>query len=95
MSTSSHSPKIIDPQAAEEAITRIREINENMIQAAKEAGQASLDAYENALKSLVDFQTQIADSSQIEWVSTLANMQAKFVQDISNFYVNAARDMLK
>lgn len=81
--------------AAEEAVTRIRELNEALIQSAKQAGQASLDAYENALQSLVDFQSKVADDSQIEWVATLANMQAKFVQDLSGYYVNAMRDILK
>ena len=89
------SPKIVDPQAAEEAVTRIRELNESMLEALKQAGQASLDAYEKSLQSLVDFQSQIASGTQIEWVTTLANMQAKFVQDLSGYYVNAARDLLK
>jgi hypothetical protein len=95
MATTSKTPKFVDPQATEETVARIRELNESMLEALKQAGQASLDAYEKSLQSLVDFQSQIASGSQIEWVTTLANMQAKFVQDISNYYVNAARDLLK
>ncbi|MEB3022132.1 hypothetical protein [[Mycobacterium] crassicus] len=97
MTTTSKTAKstALDAGAVEEGVARIRDLNETLIDSAKQAGQASLDAYEHALQSLVDFQSKIAGDSQIEWVSTLANMQAKFVQDISGFYVNAMRDILK
>ena len=85
-----------DPRAAGEATTeRIRALNERIIESAKAAGQASLDAYEKALQSLVDFEQKAATASQLEWVSAVASAHAKFVQDLSAAYVTAAREALK
>jgi predicted RNA-binding Zn ribbon-like protein len=85
-----------DPSAAvEQSAQHIRELTEQFIDAAKKGGNASLDAYEKALQNLVDFQQQIAGASQLDWVSSIAQAHAKFVQDVSAAYVAAARDMLK
>lgn len=81
-------------QAAEAAAERIREMNERMIEKSKEAGLASLDAYEKALSSMVDLQEQTAGASQLEWVNALATAHARYVQDVSKAYTDAARKML-
>jgi hypothetical protein len=41
------------------------------------------------------FQSQIADASQLEWVSALATTHAQFIKDVSAAYIKAARDTLK
>lgn len=79
---------------ADDAAQRIRDLTERFIDAAKAAGNASLDAYEQSLRNLLDFQERAANASQLEWVSTIATAHAKFVQDISKAYVTAAREML-
>jgi hypothetical protein len=81
--------------AFEETANRIRELNEKLIELAKESGQSSLDTYEKALQSLVDFEKSVASRSQLDWVTGLANTHAKFVQDLTGFYINAAREALK
>ena len=45
-----------DTSAFEETANRIRELNEKLIQLAKESGQSSLDTYEKALQSMVNFE---------------------------------------
>jgi hypothetical protein len=84
-----------DTGALDETATRIRELNEKLIQLAKESGQSSLDTYEKALQSMVDFETSVASRSQLDWVTALANTHAKFVQDLAGFYIKAAREALK
>jgi hypothetical protein len=84
-----------DTSAFEQTATRIRELNEKLIQLAKDSGQSSLDTYEKALQSLVDFEKSLASNSQLDWVTGLANTHAKFVQDLTGFYINAAREALK
>ena len=79
----------------EEASQRIRDLTERFIDSAKKAGNASLDTYEKSLQSLVDFQEQAAGASQLDWVTSIAQAHAKFVQDVSSAYVAAAREMLK
>ena len=86
------------PNAAamtEDAAQRIRALTEQFIEAAKKAGNVSLDTYENSLRSLVDFEERAAGASQLDWVSSIAAAHAKFVQDVSAAYVSAAREMLK
>jgi len=85
-----------DPSAAvDEAAQRIRDLTEQFIEAAKKAGNASLDTYEKSLRGLVDFEERAAGASQLDWVSSIAAAHAKFVQDVSAAYVSAARELLK
>jgi predicted RNA-binding Zn ribbon-like protein len=81
--------------ATDEAVQRIRELTERFIQSAKSAGNQSLDAYEQSLRTLVEFQERAAGASQLDWVSSIAAAHAKFVSDVSAAYVSAAREMLK
>lgn len=80
---------------ADEAAQRIRELTERFIDAAKSAGNASLDAYEQSLRGLLEFQEKAATASQLDWVSNIATAHAKFVQDVSNAYISAAREMMR
>ena len=82
-------------KAADEAAQRIRDLTEQFIEAAKTAGNQALDAYESSLRTLVDFEEKAAGASQLDWVTTIATAHAKFVQEVSDAYVAAARAMLK
>jgi hypothetical protein len=81
--------------ATDDAVQRIRDLTERFIEAAKTAGNQSLDAYEQSLRTLVEFEERAAGASQLDWVSSIAAAHAKFVQDVSAAYVSAAREMLK
>jgi hypothetical protein len=80
---------------ADETVKRIRELTERFIEAGKAAGNQTLDAYEQSLRTLVEFQERAAGASQLDWVSTIAQAHAKFVSDVSAAYVSAARTMMK
>jgi predicted RNA-binding Zn ribbon-like protein len=82
-------------KATDEAVQQIRELTERFIESAKAAGNQSLDAYEQSLRTLVEFQERAAGASQLDWVTNLASAHAKFVQDVTAAYVSAAREMLK
>lgn len=84
----------LDMSSYEEAAGRVRELNERILESMKATGLTSLDAYEKALKSLVDFEQKVAGASQLEWVSALAATHATFVNDVSAAYTKAAREML-
>jgi hypothetical protein len=89
-------PNTPDPTAAmDDAAQRIRELTERFIEAAKKAGNESLDMYERSLQNLIDFEERAAGASQLDWVSSIAQAHAKFVQEVSSAYVSAAREMLK
>ena len=76
-------------------IARIRELNEKVIDAAKKSGNLSLDAYERTLEGLVDFERQVGDASQLDFVSALAKAHATFVTEVSTAFTAVARDALK
>jgi hypothetical protein len=90
----SDNPLGIDLGQFQEASTRIRELNERLIESSKAAGTTTLDAYEKALTTLVDFEEKAAGATQLEWVSALAQTHASFVRDMTNAYTKAAREML-
>jgi hypothetical protein len=81
--------------SAEEVSQRIRDLNERLIESSKSAGRVTLDAYEKALSSLVEFEEKVASASQLDWVSALATTHAKFITDLSSSYADAARQLLK
>ena len=80
---------------AEAAVERIRELNEQILDFGKTAGISFLEAYETNLKSFADYQDKIADSSQVEWVSSIARAQANFTREVSAAYAASARELLK
>jgi hypothetical protein len=81
--------------ALDDTVSRIRELNEKLAQLAKQQGRVTLDTYEKALQSLIDFELAAASASQFDWVSALANTHAKFVQDITGSYLRLANEALK
>lgn len=76
------------------AAERIRQINEEMIESASGSSRRVLDTYEQTLRTMLDFHLSVAESTQIQWVNSMARAQAQFMLEVSNFYTKAARDML-
>lgn len=85
----------LQPVSVDTTVLRIREINEKLLASSKGAGRAAIDAYANALSSLLDFQRQMADASQIDWVAALAAAHARYIKEVSAAYIDAARDSLR
>ncbi|WP_134323917.1 hypothetical protein [Cumulibacter soli] len=84
-------PKIDFDAAAE----RIRSLNEQVIEQAKKQGNTSLDAWEKALQSVVDFEKKAADATQLDFVKALTDAHVTFLSSASDAYLKAARDLLK
>ena len=82
-------------QRFEAAAARVRKLNERIIEAGREAGEATLTNYEKALKSIASGLEKGPGSSEIEWISNLATAQAKFIREMANSWTSAARDVLK
>ncbi|MEO7059474.1 MAG: hypothetical protein ABI083_07140 [Lapillicoccus sp.] len=79
----------------EEATESIKDLNEKWMESSKHAGLVTLDAYEKAVSSFVDFEKKVASDSDVEWVSTLATSHAKAISDMTTSYTKAVRDLLK
>ncbi len=81
-------------QRAEAVAQRLRKLNERIIAAGRDAGETTLTSYEKALKAIATSIEKGPGSSDIDWISTLATTQAKFIRDVTTAWTNAARDML-
>ncbi len=79
----------------EQAVQRAKDLSERAIEASKQNGLQWLDSYEKIVESFLKAQQQAAQSSQIEWVTTLANINADFVREVSQAYLNTVREQLK
>jgi hypothetical protein len=74
---------------------RIRDLNERILESSNKAGTAYLDAYEKALKSIADYQESVAKQTDVDWISTVVNAQARFTRELTSLYVNTGRELLK
>jgi hypothetical protein len=83
-----------DPRL-EAAAQRIRKLNERIIEEGKSAGEATLSSYEKALKAIANSIERGPGKSDVEWISSLATTQAKFIRDVTAAWTSAARHMLK
>jgi hypothetical protein len=81
--------------SVEETTQRIRNLNERVIESTKTVGLVTLEAYEKSLKSLTEFEQKVAATTQLDWISAIANAHTSFVTDVSSSYTKAARDLLK
>jgi hypothetical protein len=78
-----------------DAAERYRAINENLLETGKKTANAALDGYEKTIASYVDFRQQLAEATQLDWVSTVVKAQNDFVTEINAAYLSAARGVLK
>jgi hypothetical protein len=81
-------------KTTEKTIKHITDLNEQIVEAAKKAGGMSLDAYERALESIAGYQEQASQHSDVEWISTVIDAQAKFTRELTKL-VGTGRDLLK
>jgi hypothetical protein len=96
MATTTASKKINDfTEGFGDAAERYRAINEKLLETGKKTANAALDGYEKTIASYVDYRQQLAEATQLDWVSTVVKAQNDFVTELNAAYVSAARDVLK
>ena len=79
----------------DEVAGRIRILNELLIDTVKKTGNATLDAYEQGVTELINFQQQVAIATQPGWVNSVVKAQTEFYGEISAAYTAVAREALK
>jgi hypothetical protein len=93
-SSGARSTAAADPRL-EAVAQRVRKLNERIIEESRTAGEATLTAYEKALKAIASSLERGPGKSDVEWVSSLATTQAKWIRDVTAAWTSAARGMLK
>jgi hypothetical protein len=83
------------PQDADEAVKRVKELSDRLLELTKKNGIGWLEAYEKSLTRMLQLQERAAAATQIEWINTPATTQADFMREMSAVYFQAVRDQLK
>jgi hypothetical protein len=73
---------------------QVREYGERATETSKVFGRQAIDAYEQVVKSAVDFEKATADAAPADWIKTAIGAHASFVQDVNAAYVGAVRTLL-
>ena len=79
----------------DQATTRIRDLNEQVLDFGRKAGTGFLEAYEQNLQTFADYQDKVADQTKVDWVANIARAQANFTREITRVYTSTARDLIK
>jgi hypothetical protein len=83
------------PQDTDEAVKRVKELSDRLIELTKKNGVGWLEAYEKSLTRMLELQQRAAAATQIEWINTLAATNADFMREMSAVYFQTVRDQLK
>ena len=76
---------------ADPTLEQIKELNQQALKTARQAGKVYLESYEWA----VDFEHQLAELSQQDWLKDVIEAQIAITRDLSSVYTRAARSLLK
>ena len=79
----------------DENLERVHGVGESVVEAVKLSGTVTIDAYEKAVSSVLDFQKSIAAATRIDAISALVDAQAALVQGVTSAATTAAREALK
>lgn len=88
-------PKSDKSSRTDETIERIRQLNEQVLEAGKQWGESFLDAYEQSMRTFADFAAKSGESSDVEWISRIARAQADFTREVTKQATDAARRMYR
>jgi hypothetical protein len=81
--------------AIQDATAQAQQIAERVLETSKKAAGEYLTLTEKAAESVVGLQRQIAAQTDVEWVASIIEAQAKFTGDVTQVVVASGRDLLK
>jgi|GraSoiStandDraft_45_1057281.scaffolds.fasta_scaffold989998_1 hypothetical protein len=78
----------------EQALERIRELNERILEQGRALGTRFLDSYEESLRTFADVQLRLADATGQDWLSDIAKAQTDLIRNLGDAYLKGARELL-
>lgn len=81
--------------AIDAAVEQVKELNAQVLKAARKAGNMYVDSYEKAADRTIELELKAAGVAQQEWVKNLIEAQAEFARELTDSYTTAARGLLK
>jgi hypothetical protein len=79
----------------ETAFEQARDLNEQVLAAARKTGNLYLDSYEKAFDRAAQLELKFAGMTQQEWLRSLIEAQVDIAREFSASYTAAARSLLK
>ncbi|HLI60335.1 MAG TPA: hypothetical protein VKV21_11795 [Solirubrobacteraceae bacterium] len=74
---------------------RTSDAQEQLVAAARKAGNAYLDSYEKAVDRAIELELRLVDTTRQEWLKSIVAAQTDFAREISQTYTSTARTLLK
>ena len=81
--------------AIEDATAQAQEIAERFVETSKKAAAEYLTFTEKAAESVVGLQRQVAEQTEVEWVASIIEGDARFTGDVTKVLVSSGRELLK
>jgi hypothetical protein len=81
--------------AFDAAFDQFREGGEQVLSAARKAGNLYLDSYEKAVDRTTELQLKLAGLTQQEWLKSLIEAQVDVTRELAGSYTTTARSLLK
>jgi len=78
----------------EEAVERVRVLQERVLNAVRQNGSFYLDAYEKNLSAVLALTERAAATTQLDWAKNLTTTYADFVKRVSYGLLRAGRNAL-
>jgi hypothetical protein len=79
----------------ETAFEQARDLNEQVLAAARKASTVYLDSYEKAVDRAAELELKFAGMTQQEWLKSLVEAQVDIAREVTSSYTAAARTLLK
>ncbi len=87
-------PLGVDYAPYDQAVARMQELGERLLEGTRMTTMTALDAYDKAVRTMAGAQIRFAESSGVDWFATQARLQAGFYQDLNTSLTQAMRAAL-
>jgi hypothetical protein len=77
------------------AFEQVRESSDQVLAAARKAGNLYLDTYEKTVDRTTELQLKLAGLTQQEWLKSLIEAQVDVSKELASSYTTTARSFLK
>jgi hypothetical protein len=77
-----------------DATEKVTALGEKAVENGKKASSVLLDSYEKTVVALADSYVKAARSTNVDWISTVADAQADFAREAAKSYTSAARTLV-
>ncbi len=77
------------------AFEQVRDSSDQVLGAARKAGNLYLDSYEKAVDRTTELQLKLVGLTQQEWLKSLIEAQVDITRELAGSYTTTARSLLK